>query len=93
MKVTFILRTPLGWESRRFRNIHTALTYSHNEKEDLYEDDEDGPSIVYRNAWDRPLRRAVWRALLSEGGLSPYDRRLLPQELKKGTFGPDFEVF
>lgn len=74
------------------RGIQEALEISHQTGEDLYEDDEDGPNLLYSNSWDTITRRNVWRALRSAYGLSHMVRSALPAELKAGTVGPDFEV-
>lgn len=80
-----------GLEPRRFKNIKHALDHAHENGVDLYEEDEE-PNLLYSQKWDKPTRRAVWRTLLGTYGFSPYDRTLLPHELKEGTTGPDFEV-
>lgn len=76
----------------RMRGIQEALERSHATKEDLYEEDEDGPNLLYSNSWDTITRRNTWRALRSAFGLSHMIRSALPDELKDGTIGPDFEV-
>lgn len=69
-----------------------ALEEAHATRCDLFEDDEGGINAVYLDSWDPTTKRTVWRTLRSVHGLSPFDRRALPDELKQGTFGPDFEV-
>lgn len=76
----------------RLRGIQEALELSHRTGEDLYEDDEDGPNLLYSNRWDVITRRNTWRALRSAFGLSHMKRDALPDELTFGTIGPDFEV-
>jgi hypothetical protein len=75
-----------------FRGIQEALEYCHENKLDLYEDDEDDLNILYRQDWEISMRRAVWRSLRASRGLSSMKREALPKELTRGTYGPDFEV-
>ncbi len=90
--LSFLAKSGAGFESHNFRNVLAALNWSHQQGRDLFEDDDDEPNLLYSNCWDMPMRRAVWRTLLSTHGMDPYNRNLLPQELKEGTVGSDFEV-
>lgn len=92
MPITLLIKVHAGFRTQRFRNIQEALEVAHQQKIDLYEDDEDSPNLIYSPSWDKPTCRAVWRTLLSSFGMSPYNRKALPKELSKGTMGPDFEV-
>lgn len=92
MSVSMLVKTRHGFRQQRFRNIQNALEIAHKRQVDLYEEDDDEPNLVYSQSWDVHTKRAVWRTLLGAHGLSPYNRQLLPRELKEGTIGPDFEV-
>lgn len=90
--LTFLVKTSTGFEPRTYRNVLAALNSSHTDRRDLYEEDDDEPNLLYSDAWDIPMKRAVWRTMLSTHGMDPYNRNLLPDELKGGTSGSDFEV-
>jgi len=79
-------------KQKNFKSIQSALEYAHSQQMNLYENDVDGVNILYSPFWDTPMRRAVWRTLRSEHGLSAMDRMSLPVDLRDGTVGPDFEV-
>jgi hypothetical protein len=69
------------------------LEEAHSTGSDLLEKDEGGElNAVYLSSWDNVTKRAVWRTMRSVHGLDPFSRQSLPEELRRGTFGPDFEV-
>ena len=91
-QLVYYLKIDGKFVERAFRNIKHALCTTHETGHDLYERDEGEFNLIYSNQWDIPMRRTVWRTELSAHGYSCYNRKALPDELKKGTVGPDFEV-
>jgi len=92
MRIQLYFNGSNGYQRKTFKNIQLALEESHRSGMNLYELDEDGYNLVYSNTWDLPTRRAVWRTLRSTFGLDSGDRKALPEALRKGTRGRNFEV-
>ena len=86
-----ILTKKQRFEEKAFPTIQEALEYSHDNGVDLYEDDEDGPNLLYSASWDTLQKRHTWITLRTTEGLKT-GRRHLPADLKFGTEGKDFRV-